>query len=379
MKNWTVYRCALKLLPARGKIHASDFPKEQTEAVRAILRRNRCVGATLCLFDETSVTNTLTFGVIHRPDAAATAGTVYRAASISKFAVALCAMRLAEAGRLNLDADVNGALPFPLRHPGAPDTPITLRMLLTHTAGVHDGEAYNAGVGQGVRLSDLMQKDSFTRHSPGAAWEYSNLGAGIAGAAMECVTGQDFETLMRETVFRPLNVAATYYPQNVSGDLADCYRLLPPGKAPCFDAAARRKRPLPDAKPDPETHYALAPGGLCVSAPDLTRLGMAGMMPGFLSRHSLDAMRREAAPFGERANNLAQGIGTFILREPRISRRTLYGHQGMAYGAVNGLFFDPETKKGLALLTSGASEARRGVLADLNFDLLRLFLGDQHG
>ena len=74
------------------------------------------------------------------------------------------------------------------------------------------------------------------------------------------------------------------------------------------------------------------------------------------------------------------GIGTFILKEPRISKHLIYGHQGMAYGAVHGLFFDPECKKGVVILTSGASEARRGVLADLNFDLLQCLLGDKtHG
>jgi hypothetical protein len=79
---------------------------------------------------------------------------------------------------------------------------------------------------------------------------------------------------------------------------------------------------------------------------------MAGMTPGFLTEASLDEMRREAAPFGSRAANLSQGIGTFILREPKISPRPLYGHQGMAYGAVHGLFFDPETKRGVSLLTT---------------------------
>jgi hypothetical protein len=48
----------------------------------------------------------------------------------------------------------------------------------------------------------------------------------------------------------------------------------------------------------------------------------------------------------------------------------------MAYGAVHGLFFDPETGRGLALLTTGAGEARRGVLADLNAEMIRLFLGE---
>ena len=99
------------------------------------------------------------------------------------------------------------------------------------------------------------------------------------------------------------------------------------------------------------------------------------MTPGFLTQESLDEMRKIVVPFGERARNLSQGLFTFVLNEPKISRRPIFGHQGMAYGAVHGLFFDPEIGQGFALLTTGASEARNGVLADLNFDLMKLFWG----
>ena len=47
----------------------------------------------------------------------------------------------------------------------------------------------------------------------------------------------------------------------------------------------------------------------------------------------------------------------------------------MAYGAVHDLFFDPDTERGIALLTTGASEARRGVLADLNKEILCAVMG----
>ena len=126
---------------------------------------------------------------------------------------------------------------------------------------------------------------------------------------------------------------------------------------------------------NPEKHYNLAHGALCVSAPELAKLGAAGMTPGFLTENSLWEMRRPIASFGDRAHNLSQGIGTFILEEPRVCERPLYGHQGMAYGAVHGLFFDPDHEHGLVLLTTGASEARRGVLADLNYALMRLYWG----
>ena len=378
MKHWGLYRFFLRFLPKKGRANYSDLPAEDMEAAERILRAFRCVGASLCLFDESGVTGSLNFGVSHLPDTKALPDTVYRAASVSKFVTGLGIMKLKEQGRIELDADVNAYLPFSLRHPKAPDMPITLRMLMTHTAGIHDGNAYNGGIGRGVPLSELLAGDSFTAHLPGTLWEYSNFGAGIAGAVMEAATGTDFETLMQETVFGPLGVTATYYPQKVRGDLADAVRILPKRKTPNFNAAERRAKPLPPAEVNVEQHYNLAHGNLYVSAPELAKLGIAGMTPGFLTEESLKEMRKVAVPFGERAHNLSQGLLTFVLDEPKLGKRLIYGHQGMAYGAVHGLFFDPEIGKGLALLTTGASEARRGVLADLNFAMLRAFLGGQH-
>ncbi|NCA77413.1 MAG: class A beta-lactamase-related serine hydrolase [Alphaproteobacteria bacterium] len=62
--------------------------------------------------------------------------TAYRIGSISKPFTATTILRLAESGKLSLDDDVSRYLPFPLRNPLAPETPITLRMLLTHQSGL---------------------------------------------------------------------------------------------------------------------------------------------------------------------------------------------------------------------------------------------------
>ena len=377
MKNWGLYRLLLDLIPADGTVRFSTFSKKQTRAIQYTLRRHRCKGASLCVFDPSGVRDSLAFGDARR-GVPAGMDTVYRAASISKFVTALGAMKLKEQGIIDLDRDVNDVLPFPLRHPAAPDTPITLRMLMSHTAGICDSENYNAGIAQGVPLRELL-RDRRVFDAPPGRWLYSNLGAGIAGVVMEAAAGADFETLMQETVFGPLGVEATYYPQKARGLLADAWRVLPPRKSPPFDGAARQSRPLPPKEVNADRHYALAHGNLCVSAPALAQLGIAGMAPGFLQKESLDEMRRIVVPFGDRGPNLSQGLFTFILNEPGVCPRPLFGHQGMAYGAVHGLFFDPEKRRGAVLLTSGASEARRGVMADLNIDLFRLLLGEHHG
>lgn len=372
VKNiWPVYRLALHFLPKKGSINFAEMEREK-EAEK-ILRKHRCMGAAMCLFDAEGITGRLSFGEA-RKGIKAEMDTVFRIASVSKMITAMGIMRLKEQGKINLDKDVAAYYPISLRHPKAKETPITLRMLLSHRAAIHDGEGYNAGIVKNEKASELLQKDSFSAHLPGEKWEYSNFGAGLAGAVVESATGVDFEELMQREVFAPLQVEATFYPQKVKGTLADAWRILPPRKQPNFHAQKRQARPMPQEWPDAERHYNLAHGNLCISAENLAKLGIALMEPGFLQEETLKEMRHILCPFGERAHNLSQGIGTFILQDATIAPHTIYGHQGMAYGACHGLFFDPETKRGLVILTSGVSEARRGVLSDINADMIRLYL-----
>ena len=66
-------------------------------------------------------------------------GTVYQIGSIEKVFMVTAIHQLAEQGRIDLAADISDYLPFTVRHPRFPDTPITVSMLLTHTSGLnHD-------------------------------------------------------------------------------------------------------------------------------------------------------------------------------------------------------------------------------------------------
>lgn len=54
------------------------------------------------------------------------------------------------------------------------------------------------------------------------------------------------------------------------------------------------------------------------------------------------------------------GLGLVILNRPEISPRQLLGHQGFAYGCVDGAFIEEETGRAVVFLNGGASEARTG-------------------
>ena len=370
-----VYRAALRLLPvskAALRRTGSGLDARKEAGLLDILRRNRARGAQLRLFDQKGLACSYLYGDagtgrILQPD------TAFRLASVSKLVSAACVIKLAQDGRLSLDADVNDFLPYSLRHPAAPRMPISLRMLMSHTAGLRDGKAYQQGLKLSLPVTRVLAGDSFLESPPGARWSYSNLGAGLVACMLESVLSQSFEGIMQEHLFLPLGMEASFYPQRVKGELADAWRVLPPRHKANFDAGERKRRPLGDAdEPNPLHHYHLAQGNCCMSAENLGRLMRALMRPGFFSRSSLDAMHKAQACFGARSAHLRQGLGVFLLDDPAISAVTLYGHQGNAYGAVHAAFYDPAGGRGLIFLSTGMSEARREFLCDAVEEVLKL-------
>ena len=134
-----------------------------------------------------------------------------RWASVSKLVVALGVMRLVEAGRLDLDADVSDGLGWQLRNPAFPDVPISYRMLLSHTSGLQDaGEAYVIPLGGTVRgavgNSEVFDRD----HRPGSHFRYANLNFPVLASALERITGERFDRLMRRLVATPLGLDACF-------------------------------------------------------------------------------------------------------------------------------------------------------------------------
>ena len=126
-------------------------------------------------FDATQVTSVAASGFADRATKRrVTADDPVRVASVSKLVVALGVMRLVEAGTLDLDHDVSDYLGWQLRNPAFPDAPVSLRMLLSHTAGVSDSNDYRVPLGKTVRAALADPRAWDARHRPGAYFTYSN-------------------------------------------------------------------------------------------------------------------------------------------------------------------------------------------------------------
>ncbi|HPS81646.1 MAG TPA: serine hydrolase domain-containing protein, partial [Candidatus Limiplasma sp.] len=308
-----------------------------------------------------------------RPD------TVFRTASVAKMACALLVFRLQTLGRLDVNIDISDLWGDRIRNPLYPDTPIPLSALLSHTSGIVDSALYYSSFQKTVPVRELLADPAtYANRPPFARFQYSNFAAGLVGCLLEKRFGESFETLAQRELFLPLGADATFDISALCGrSMADSYRVLPPQKSASFNAQARFQAASPLDTPDPQTHYLLASGSLFITAEGLARLTLpliqraAPDCAPFLNPEACRAMLTPTAAWPEPAVRMRHGMGLLEMDDPRIHPHCLHGHQGFAYGAVNGVFFD-EHGNGFASLNSGASERRLGHLSCLNRDLIAL-------
>lgn len=155
--------------------------------------------------------------------------TLFQAASISKPIAALAALRLVEAGKLDLDTDVNTYLKtWKLKQNRFTEQkPVTLRGLLSHTAGltVHGFRGYAAGEpipsvtqilnGEKPANSPPVLSDTLS----GSRWRYSGGGYVILQQLLEDVTGMPFSEVMNQYVLKPIGMTNSTYQQPLPDSL----------------------------------------------------------------------------------------------------------------------------------------------------------------
>jgi CubicO group peptidase (beta-lactamase class C family) len=139
--------------------------------------------------------------------------TLFRPGSTSKLFIWTAVMQLVEAGKLKLDADVNTYLDFAI--PARDGKPITLRHLMTHTAGFEETAKDLITFNEAVpSLASVLK-----RHVPkrffdaGSTSAYSNYGASLAAYIVERVSGQLFDDYIEQHVFKPLAMNSSSFRQ----------------------------------------------------------------------------------------------------------------------------------------------------------------------
>ncbi|MEZ4587186.1 MAG: serine hydrolase domain-containing protein [Gemmatimonadales bacterium] len=148
--------------------------------------------------------------------------TLFRIGSVTKTFTWTAVMQLVEQGKLDLDRDVNGYLDF--RIPATFAAPVTLRHLMTHTAGFEDDNRDQEAVdpADNVPLSEWLPSHRPARvREPGRFSSYSNWGAALAGYIVERVSGSSYEEYLERNLFASLGMERTTARQPLPEDLRD--------------------------------------------------------------------------------------------------------------------------------------------------------------
>lgn len=246
-------------------------PDAQPISLQARMEQLKVPGVSVAISDANGLLGSKAWGVLQNgARGPATPETLFQAASISKAVTAFATMRLVEAGRLQMDEDVN----LRLQAWKIPQTPltaeqkVTVRRLLSHTAGLSTPSF--DGLPRGRRLPSTIDVLNGGRGSgnapvrvtrvPGQAFEYSGGGFMVLQLLLEETEQQSFEEIMQRLVLRPIGMTSSTFQSD------------PPAALQLRTATAhdRNGRPL-------EGRWLVYPqqaaAGLWSTAPDLALFG----------------------------------------------------------------------------------------------------------
>lgn len=328
-----------------------------------------------------------------------------RVASISKLVVALGVMRLVEQGKLDLDADVSPLLGWSLRHPAFPDTPITLRLLMSHRSSLTDAAGYYA-TPLGGHTKDILENPAAwdVEHAPGTYFRYTNLNFPLVAMIMERATGERFDLLMDRLVLSPLQLDACFNWEACNQKSAARAVVLYAEGKPVRDdhrgnkpacavvVAEGEDCDLSRWKPGENGALFSPQGGLRISALGLAKIGRmllnSGEVDGvrLLQPSSVDALlapqwqydgsngvtREEdgdTPATSRKAFFCRYGLATESLATPLAAcgddpfgdGGQRVGHSGNAYGLLSGLWVDRASGTGVAYFATGVDAPAPGT------------------
>jgi Beta-lactamase class C and other penicillin binding proteins len=148
--------------------------------------------------------------------------TIFPACSVSKFITAICVMEMQELKLLDIDERVNEYLrSWKLLTADGQESDATIRAVLSHTAGIIDGEDSFYGLRIGdpeVSLLDILEGRTKYNNRPvraekpqGEAFEYSDAGYCVLQQMVQDVSGKEFAVLFKELVFEELGLKNTFF------------------------------------------------------------------------------------------------------------------------------------------------------------------------
>jgi CubicO group peptidase (beta-lactamase class C family) len=295
-------------------------------------------------------------------------------ASISKTFIAVALMKAVEQGFFSLETNINEVLPFPVKNPNSPNTPIKIKHLVNHTSGLIDVEKTylkshsiltgenvqtpiaqrlinEVGFGQNstvLSLKDFLKgyyteggtfysSNNFAKAEAGANYSYSNIASALVAYLIEVKAGKSFADYCTENIFKPLGMSNSAW--SITAD----------NRAKLARLHWTKSEPLP--------YYTAATypdGGLITSNEDLSKFflemikGFSGKST-FLNKSSFELMFQKSYLDSKKPTNMNEkednyGVFWVYFKNGRI------GHSGGDFGVTTLMAFYPDSKKGFLFM-----------------------------
>ena len=292
------------------RFRADDIEAWLNGAVPLAIKQASIAGAVVVVVDRDGIVfqqgyglSDMTAGRLVSPSE-----TLFRPGSISKLFTWTAVMQQVEQGNLDLDTDINTYLDFEI--PPFDGQPITLRQIMTHTAGFEESIRH-------LFTADLMPLEDYVKQSlptrvfaPGTTPAYSNYASALAGYIVERVAGSPFNDYVAANIFAPLGMNNATFDQ------------------PLPDASARQMaQRYQNAQMPPrsfEIISAAPAGALSATGTDMGRFMVAHLNNGrdLLRPETAQMMHAYRAPGIDGLNRMALGF----------TEKWVNGHRGIGHG-----------------------------------------------
>jgi CubicO group peptidase (beta-lactamase class C family) len=355
MSKFFFLLCSLILsitIPSRAQNSNADT------ALQAIMSNHKIVGMSVAVVKNSQVVYAQSFGLKNQETKTPLSNSdIFRIASISKSFSATAIMQLVEKRLISLDDDMSKLVGFNIRNPKYPETPITLKMVLSHRSSINDSQGYFSLDAINPSKNPNWAK-CYNNYAPDSGYMYCNLNYNMVGTIIEKISGERFDNYIRQHILQPLGLYGGYCVDSLdSKRFATIYEYYTDSAKfiASPNAYAPRTEEIANYTMGYTTPIFSPTGGMKISATDLAkymimhnRMGKANGKR-IISRRSarkMQTMISEKEQYGlalSKSNKLINGI-------------TLTGHTGSAYGLNSAMFFEPNKQYGFVVIINGSEQ-----------------------
>ena len=326
---------------------------EVQKVINEISQKYGAAGVQVAIVDNGSVIASFAYGWATKETEPMTADHKMRVASISKVVVGMVAMLLQEDGIVDIDASIGDYWGVTVQNPSYPDSPISIRSILSHTSSII---SYSDDYSTDYSSIRSRLTNCYRDTEPGniESRYYNNYAFRVLGSTLEIAADQCMDSILQEKLFSVMDIDASF----AAGDIAETDMLVTLYRENGDIGRSVDTQKAIHLSDVPGENGAYFAGGLTISANDLAKLVALLASDGsyyeteLLSNTSVETM--ESYIPTPLSDGSYQAFPLFYAAD-LYGRGGIYYHPGSAFGVFNCISYDSETGDGVVVLTTGAN------------------------